>query len=215
MLARARAHVRPLQSQIKAPAPEALVETVAVPLKYHHAVTQQGNFFRILRTYGVQVEQSAHPQKSAVPVRPEPDTDTPAPAAPSTRIDDTDDEPAAATAGAAGAQWEVVLNYQDAEEGESTWTLKARDRAALDRARQAIDDALARAQGMSHVGFLTLPDRASFPRIVGAKGSNIARLHGETGADITVGRENNTIVIMGACLSLVLSASSCVCWRGC
>lgn len=215
MLARARAHARPLQSQIKAPAPEALVETVAVPLKYHHAVTQQGNFFRILRTYGVQVEQSAHPQKSAVPVRPEPDTDTPAPAAPSTRIDDADDEPAAATAGAAGAQWEVVLNYQDAEEGESTWTLKARDRAALERARQAIDDALARAQGMSHVGFLTLPDRTSFPRIVGAKGSNIARLHGETGADITVGRENNTIVIMGACLSLVLSASSCVCWRGC
>ncbi|KAJ3555770.1 hypothetical protein NM688_g2394 [Phlebia brevispora] len=51
---------------------------------------------------------------------------------------------------------------------------------------------------MTHVGFLTLPDRSAFPRIVGAKGSNVARLRAESQADITVSREDNTIVIVGS-----------------
>ena len=63
--------------------------------------------------------------------------------------------------------------------------------------QKALEDAQAKAELMSHVGFLTLPDRTSFPRIVGSKGANIARMHGETGADITVSRDDTTIVIMG------------------
>ena len=51
-----------------------------------------------------------------------------------------------------------------------------------------------------YVGFLTLPDRSMFPRIVGAKGSNVARLRNESGADITVSHEDSTIVIVGECL---------------
>jgi len=51
---------------------------------------------------------------------------------------------------------------------------------------------------MTHVGFLTLADRSAFPKIVGSKGSNVARLRAETGADITVGRDSNTIVIIGS-----------------
>ncbi|THH21363.1 hypothetical protein EW146_g179 [Bondarzewia mesenterica] len=170
--------------KVRAPAPEATMETITIPLKYHHAVTQQGNLFRTLRSYGVQVDQSTQPQQSAVPARPQTD-------APSARIDDAEES-------AVEAQWEVVPNYQDAEEGDSEWTLRARDQAGLDKAKKIIQDAVERAEGMSHVGFLTLVDRSSFPRIVGSKGSNIARLHGETGADITVSRENNTIVIMGS-----------------
>ena len=56
---------------------------------------------------------------------------------------------------------------------------------------------------MTHVGFLTLPDRSMFPRIVGAKGSNVARLRNESGADITVSHEDSTIVIVGMCLDPV------------
>jgi KH domain len=96
------------------------------------------------------------------------------------------------------ARWEVVENYTDAEEGESTWTLKGRDQANIDRAKRTITEAIEKAQAQTHIGFLTLPDRSSFPRIVGAKGSNIARLHEMTGADIHVGRENNTVVITGS-----------------
>jgi hypothetical protein len=151
-----------------------------VPLKYHHVISQQGNFFRTLRSFGVQVDQSQLPQQSALPPRP---TET------SGRIDDTD--------GAPDVQWEVVPNYQNAEDGVSTWTLKARDQSGLERAQNFIKEAINHAERMSHVGFLTLLDRSIFPRIVGSKGANVARLRNETGADITVSRENNTIVIIG------------------
>lgn len=160
--------------------------TVTVPLKYHHIISQQGSFFRTLRSYGVQVDQSGHPQKSAVPPYP------PTPeAAVSARIDDTTDEPASESL------WQVAPNYQDAEEGDSEWTLKARDQAGLDKAQKAVQDAIANAERMTHVGFLTLADRSTFPRIVGSKGATVSRLRSETGADITVSREDSTIVIIG------------------
>ncbi|KAF5351639.1 hypothetical protein D9756_007548 [Leucocoprinus leucothites] len=175
-----------LKSQIKPPTPEGVVGTVNVPLKYHHAISQQGAFYRTLRSHGVQVEQSSHPTKSAIPTGPSSKT------APSARIDEDEDE------AAVEIQWVVEANYQDAEEGESTWTLKARDQAGLDKAQQLIEEAIQSAERMTHVGYLTLLDRSSFPRIVGAKGANVARLRQETGADITVSREDNTITIIGA-----------------
>ncbi|KZT71001.1 hypothetical protein DAEQUDRAFT_707779 [Daedalea quercina L-15889] len=180
--------VEELKGQVKPPAPEAVTATVTVPLKYHHAVTQQGNFFRNLKSSGVHVEQSALPQKPAVPPHPIPQAD-----ATEARIDDPD----AGTA-SSGVQWQVVPNYQDAEEGDSEWTFKARDQASLDRALKMAQEAIEHAEKMSHVGFLTLPDRTSFPRIVGSKGANVARLRNESGADITVSREDSTIVIVGA-----------------
>lgn len=133
----------------------------------------------------MQVDQSAHPQKSAVPARDES-------GGASARIDEDEGE-----SGTPGIQWEVKPNYQDAEEGDSTWTLKARDQAGLEKARKAITDAIEQAERMSFVGFLTLPDRSMFPRIVGSKGANVSRLRHQTGADITVSRENTTIVIIG------------------
>lgn len=160
-----------------------------MPLKYHHVISQQGNFFRTLRSFGVHVDISEHPQKSAVPPQP---LSTSA-ATPSARIDEDDSE------SALEILWEVIPNYQDAEEGSSIWTIKARDEAGMERAQNAIKDAIVHAERMSHVGFLTLPDRTMFPRIVGSKGSNVARLRNESGADITVSRENNTIVIIGMC----------------
>lgn len=176
------------QSQLKPPTPEAVTETVSVPLKYHHVISQQGNFFRTLRSFGVQVDQSAHPTKSAVPSLPQAESVIEAASA---RIDDAEGETTA------DIQWQVTPNYQDAEEGDSEWTLKARDQAGLERAQQLIKDAVANAESMSHVGFLTLSDRTAFPRIVGTKGANVSRLRFETGADITVSRENSTIVIIG------------------
>ena len=161
--------------------------TLTVPLKYHHAVTQQGNLFRSLRSFGVHVEQSASPKNPPVPARPAADA-----GATTARIDDTED-----SAPSVEAQWQVVPNYQDAEEGDSEWTFRARDQESLDRALKMTREAIEHAEKMSHVGFLTLPDRSSFPRIVGSKGANVARLRNESGADITVSREDSTIVIIG------------------
>ncbi|TRM69469.1 hypothetical protein BD626DRAFT_392577 [Schizophyllum amplum] len=182
--------VEELKSQVKKVPPpvEMITDTITVPLKYHHAISQQGGFFRGLRAYGVQVDQSAVPKKSAVPARPA----TNGAASSEARIDDAADEETPAV------QWEVIPNYQDAEEGDSVWTLKARDQEGLDKAKSAVEDAVKAAERMSHVGFLTMPDRSTFPRIVGSKGSTVARLRNETGADITVSRENSTIVIIGS-----------------
>ncbi|KAF8441452.1 hypothetical protein L210DRAFT_1055834 [Boletus edulis BED1] len=164
---------------------ELLTTVVSVPLKYHHVISQQGSFFRNLRSYGVHVEQSVHPQKPAVPTHPPQNTTSTA------RIDDAEED-------APESSWQVTPNYQDAEEGDSQWTLKAKDVASLERAQSDIKAAIEQAEAMTHAGFLTLVDRSAFPKIVGTKGSNVARLRAETGADITVSRDSNTIVIIGS-----------------
>lgn len=173
------------QTNVKPAAPEVMTAIVSVPLKYHHAISQQGHFFRTLRNFGVSVEQSGKPQKPAVPAAPPQNGSTTA------RIDDSEDAPSIEI------HWQVAENYLDAEEGDSEWTLKGNDAAGLERAQSLIQEAIAQAAAMTCVGFLTLPDRSAFPRIVGSKGSNVARLRNETGADITVGRENSTIIIIG------------------
>jgi len=130
-----------------------------------------------LRNFGVFVEHSALPTKSGIPARTR-----------SARIDEAESgEP----------EWEIVANYQDTDGGDSTWILKARDQAGLERAEGLVQEAINHAATLTHVGLLTLPDRSLFPKIVGSKGANVARLRNETGADITVSRENSTIVIIG------------------
>ena len=153
-------------------------------------MTRQGSIFRTLRNYSVEAELSTQPTGSTTPSRPSNS------ATPVARVDDAEES-------VTEVQWEVVDNYTDAEEGESTWTLKGRDQGGIDKAKTTIAQAIEKAQAATHVGFLTLPDRSSFPRIVGAKGSNIARLHDLTGAHILVGRENSTIIITGAFLPFV------------
>lgn len=183
-----------LKSQVtNATPPESITDAITVPLKYHEAVTSQGAIFRTLRHFGVEAEPSAQPTRPSLPSRPSNST-----TAQAARIDDVEDT-------VTEAHWEIVENYTDAEEGDSTWNLKARDQSGMDKAKDAIRDAIEKAKMATHVGFLTLPDRSSFARIVGTKGSNIARLHEMTNANIIVGRENSTIIITG---SFVLSSLS-------
>ncbi|CAE7078804.1 unnamed protein product [Rhizoctonia solani] len=162
---------------------EQVTTTITVPLRYVHSISQQGTFFRTLRQVGVYIDQSQQPTKAVSTPRPPP----PSGAA---RIDEEPAEEA--------VQWQVTENHQDGEEGDAEWTLRGRDQSALDKAQKMIEEAIEQAQGASHVGFLTLSDRSVFPRIVGTKGANVARLRNETGAEITVGREDNTIVIIGS-----------------
>ena len=181
------------QGHIKPPPAEAITATVSVPLKYHHAISQQGNFFRTLRSYGVNIDQSLQPSKPFVSPKPT-SVNGHGNATPTARIDE-----AALNEGSTEIeiQWEVVENYQDAEEGDSAWTLRARDQPGLERAQKLIQNVVDHAARMTHVGFLTLPDRSAFPRIIGSKGSNVLRLRNETGADITVSRDSDTIAIIG------------------
>lgn len=96
-----------------------------------------------------------------------------------------------------GIEWQVVPNYQGTEEGDSIWSLRARDEAGMEKAKNMIKGLIEEAQTPRSVGFLTLPDRSAFPRIVGTKGANVMSMREETGADITVSREDTTITIIG------------------
>jgi hypothetical protein len=182
------------QSHIREPAPELITAVILVPVKYHHAVTQQGNTSRTLRSFGAHVEHSNVPTKAAVPTLPD---------TASARIDETGEDEGE-------IQWHVAENYSEGEEGDVEWTVKARDQGGLDRAREIIEEAIEHAKTMTHVGFLTMPDRSLFPRIVGTRGANVSRLRAETGADITVSREDNSIVIAGeSYFSMCAGARKC------
>lgn len=156
---------------------------MSIPLKYVHSITSQHNLFRTLRSQGVTVDQSTIPEKPSASPRPQPSGG-------SGRIDDEVEEE--------GVEWHIVPNYQDAEEGDSEWTLNGRDDEALEEGKKILEEAIEHAKSSSHIGYLTLSDRSVFPRIVGSKGATVARLRAETGADITVGREDNTITIIGS-----------------
>lgn len=178
-------------SQIKPPPAEVISTMVTVPMKYYHAISQRGNFFRTLRSFGVYVE---HPSIAPRPMKP-PLSKNESSATPAARIDEAAIEDASADP---EISWEVILNYQNADDELSAWTLKARDQASLERAKKLIEEAVDHASRMTHVGFLTLPDKSVFPRIVGTKGSNVVRLRSETKTDISVSRDDNTITIIGA-----------------
>ncbi|KZO98979.1 hypothetical protein CALVIDRAFT_535076 [Calocera viscosa TUFC12733] len=157
----------------------------AVPLKYHHVISQGGAFFRNLRSYGVTVDHSTVPEKPEIK----------APIA-SSETEARIDQPMASLT--EGAQWDVVPNYENMPEGDAEWTIKAKSKEGLERAEKELEAAINHAATYTHVGFLSLPDRSMFPRIVGSKGSTITRLREETGANIDVGRDNNTIMITGS-----------------
>jgi KH domain len=145
---------------------------------------------RNLRSFGVNIERSQIPEKPLS--RPPPSTNKAA-----TRIDEPADSED-------GVEWQVVPNYQDAEEGDAEWIFKGRDDESLERALGQLAEAIDHAKAASHVGYLTLTQRSAFPKIVGTKGATVARLRAETGTDITVGREDNTIIIIGVCFAVII-----------
>jgi len=155
-------------------------------LKHHHTIVRQHGFQRTLRPLNVFVNFSEVPNEF-VPTRPASKS-----AAASARIDQ-DEEPTAAE-----DEWQVIPNWEGADEGTADWTFRGQDEESLDKAEANLKDAIAQAESLSHVGFLTLADRSAFPRIVGAKGANVSRIRGETSTDITVGKGDNTIVIIGS-----------------
>jgi hypothetical protein len=159
-----------------------ITATVSVPIKYHHVISNQGNFFRSLKAFGVHIDHSVVPPKLSMP---KPPADGSA-----ARIDDVDDS-------AGNVKWHIVPNYSDAPEGDSEWTLRARDQEGLDRAQKRLQEAMDQAEKMAYIGFLSGLDQSVFPRIIGTKGANISRLRDETGADINVSKDDDTITITG------------------
>lgn len=86
-----------------------------------------------------------------------------------------------------------------AEDGATELTLRSRDAESLDLAQKLIRDALTKADGITHIGYMTFPDRGAFPRIIGSKGAVVNDLSVETEAEIIVPRDDSTVKIYGTC----------------
>lgn len=152
-------------------------ETVQVPRAMHHAISNNGQFFRKLRNdMSVTVDHAGQ----STPPKPE-----------STRANGgslpliTDDADAASDA----HSWTVVQNVSSAEEGDIPWVLRG-SADNVEKAKKAIEAALEQAGRQDTTGLLTLPDARSYRFIIGPGGSKVKSIRGQSGCKITVPREN-------------------------
>lgn len=159
-----------------------VVAKVQVPFKHYHLLRPTGNLLRDLRGGGVNFSQSGKPKHDG---------------ALTSRIDDE------VEVDSHGAEWKLLEYGAGVEEGETEVTLKARDASALEEGEKIVKDALRKADGITHIGCMTFPDRGPFPRIIGNKGSVINDLCHETDSEIIVPKDDTTIKIYGMYVVLV------------
>ncbi|KIM31115.1 hypothetical protein M408DRAFT_327405 [Serendipita vermifera MAFF 305830] len=153
------------------------VAKASVPFKHYHILRQTGNLLRDLRAVGVNFSQEGKPAHED--------------GAGTGRIDDE------VEVDSHGVEWRLVGYGAGVESGSTELTLRARDAEGLESGQKIINDALAKADKITHVGYMTFPDRSAFPRIIGAKGAVINDLSVETDSEIIVPRDDTTVKIYG------------------
>lgn len=178
---KAKAHI---QGLVK----EQAGETVQVPRKMHHAISNNGQFFRRLRSdHHVSVDHAGHtiPEKPAAP-------------SPETRGGAlpliTDDEDNANDV----HSWTIV-ELTSAEEGEIPWVLRGSPEN-VEKAKKAIEKALKEAKDQNATGYLVLPDPRTYRHVIGQGGSKVNSIRKQSGCKITVPRDQagDAIEIVGS-----------------
>ncbi|KAI1079981.1 hypothetical protein F5B20DRAFT_147309 [Whalleya microplaca] len=152
-------------------------ETIQVPRKYHHAISDNGQFFRRLRNdHKVTVDHAGQtPPPKSKPA--------------STRANNgalpliTDDAESAADA----HSWTIVDNASS-EEGDIPWVLKGNPEN-LEKAKKVITAALEQAQKNNSTGYLILPDPSTYRHVIGAGGSKVNSIRKQSGCKINVPRD--------------------------
>ncbi|KAI4109766.1 MAG: hypothetical protein LQ339_001550 [Xanthoria mediterranea] len=174
-LALAKAHILELVKEHEG-------TTIQVPRRLHHAISDNGQFFRRLRTdHKVTVDHAGQQP----PARPS--GGSRAHANNGRALPLITDQPENSN----GHSWETVDNEEpEAESGDIPWVLRgARDN--ISRAQNALQKALEQAQSQQQlsVGYLVLPDPRTYRFIIGAGGSQINAIRRQTGCKITVPRD--------------------------
>ncbi|KAM0723580.1 hypothetical protein Q7P37_000567 [Cladosporium fusiforme] len=183
---KAKAHILELTKEVEG-------ETVQVPLKYHNAIADNGQFFRRLRSdHKVSVDHAGQ--------RPPPRQSAPAPSRGSAGGDMpliTDD----ASSNANTHSFEAHSLHTSTEEGEIPWVLAGPSPEAISAARAKVDKALEEAKKQDTIGYLILPDPRAYRHVVGPGGAEINRIRKRTGTKIQVPRaqsEGEAIEIVGS-----------------
>lgn len=183
----------PQRSQVKVAGPPADVEkamehianitkdqegqTIQVPLKFHHTIADNGQFFRRLRNdHRVTVDHAGQrpPQRASAP--------TPRRGGALPLI--TDD----AAASNDNHSWELHSLHADAPEGDIPWVISGSSAEEVDKARARLEAALAEAGKQDTTGYLILPDPRAYRLVIGPGGTEINRIRKETGTKINVPR---------------------------
>ncbi|KAL6714428.1 hypothetical protein ACLMJK_007851 [Lecanora helva] len=156
-------------------------ETVQVPRKYHHAVSDNGQFFRRVRNdHKVTVDHGGHqlPQKPGSGTRSQVNGEESMPLI-------TDDQDSIDN-----HHWEIIDDEENSEEGEIPWTMHGPPEGIL-QARALLERAIeqAKTKQSQSVGNLVLPDPKTYRFVIGQGGSQINYIRNETGCRITVPRD--------------------------
>ena len=156
--------------------------TVQVPRRLHHAVSNNGQFFRRLRT---DQKVSVHHAGERPPARPSGGSKSrqeDGRALP--LITDQEENPS-------GHSWETIDNNDiEGEDGDIPWVLHG-PQENLARAQNVLQKAIEQAQNQqqSSIGYLVLPDPRTYRFVIGQGGSQINAIRRQTGCKITVPRE--------------------------
>jgi len=169
-VAKAKTHIESLVKEQQG-------ETVQVPRALHHAVANNGQFFRKLKSdHQVTVDHAGQP----IPSKPAPTE---------TRVNGgalpliTDDDEATADA----HSWSVVENTST-EEGDIPWVLRGSSEN-IEKAKKAIDAAIDQAKKQNATGYLILPDPTTYRYVIGQGGSKVNTIRKQSGCKITVPRD--------------------------
>lgn len=174
-VADARAHIEKLLQEHQA-------ETVAVPRRLHHAIADNGAFFRRLRNdYQVTVDHAGQQP----PAKPAAEASRDGPNGVSSLPLITDDPSPTAHS------WKVVgapVETDSSDDSTIPWVLSGPSAESVQRAKAALEQALAAAtsrQGEA-TGYLALADPKTHRFVIGPGGSQINTIRQQTGCRITV-----------------------------
>lgn len=177
-IAKAKTHI---ESIIKSQASE----TIQIPIRFHHIISEDGNIFRRLRNdHGISVDHAGKkpPQK---------DTTS---GGPRGRVADggalpliTDDNPSENA-----HSWELVEPQaaSSGEEGNIPWVLRG-NADNMAKARSVIEQKLANASKPVTTGYLILPDPRQNRFVIGPNGATINSIRQQTGVQIQVPKQGS------------------------
>ena len=156
-------------------------ETVPVPRKYHHAIADNGQFFRRLRNdHKITVDHGGNQP----PSKPSPPGSAPMPDGASMPLITDDQENV--------HSWSLVdnANSDHLEDGEIPWILRGSSEN-ITKARSMLEKALEQAKSHESewTGYLILPDPKKYRLIIGSGGAQINSIRKRTGCKITVPRD--------------------------
>ncbi|KAF2764255.1 RNA-binding G protein effector of mating response pathway [Teratosphaeria nubilosa] len=159
-------------------------ETVNIPRRFHHAIADNGQFFRRLRNdHKVTVDHSGQRPP------PKPSTPTASRSAGTGATPLITDEPGAA---ANTPQWKTHDLHSSGDDGEIPWVLSGSSPEAIQAARAKLEKALEDAKKQDTMGFLILPDPRAYRHVIGPGGSEINRIRKQTGTKIQVPKDQNS-----------------------